>query len=92
MVPGLILSPFGTLVRSVLIQNVSSFSSSCNVSPLSIGWTLRFEIEWSGLLKCWEIYIDFLLRILERWWFILVLSWFVVWPTYCFLHLLQVIR
>ena len=33
-----------------------------------------------------------LLSMFERWWFIRVFSCFVVYPTYCFLHRLHVMR
>ena len=57
--PELTLRPYGTIVCKVLIQNFSS-SCSCFVLfsvfvALSIGWTFRSEMAWSGRLKCCDM-------------------------------------
>ena len=52
LTPGLTLRPYGTLVCKVLIHNLSSCCSSFVVFSVfvavSIGWTFRSEMEWSG--------------------------------------------
>ena len=57
--PELTLRPYGTNVCKVLIHNFSS-SCSCFVLfsvfvALSIGWTFRSEMAWSGRLKCCDM-------------------------------------